>query len=164
MIEFDIKTIKERALGRVRIEDTRKFRNGKRYYEASYKDANVTHTARVLHDERDGVLPLIAKASKALEKARRAFYSFPEDKVRWIAKRGDGVVCVAQEEDMQGNKSDSHGLMPVICPQDIPERYRPLVMEWMIGQGAPVVDGVTAIYLSDFNRWLRMQFVDEVGG
>lgn len=162
MIKFDIKTIRGRSLGKVQIDHTQKHRNGKRYYEASYKDKHTTHKARVLHKESDGVLPLISKASKALEKVRREFYSFPEDKVRWVAKRGDGIVCVAQEEDMQGNKSDSHGLMPVICQCDIPERYRPFVMDWMRGQGCPVVDGVTAIYLSDFNRWLRMQFVDEL--
>ena len=163
MIEFDIKTIKNRSQGKVKVTETHIRRNGKQYYDVEYTDNNVTHKSRVLHKYDDGVLTLISKATKAVERARRTFYTFPKEKVRWVAKRDDGVVCVAFEEDMSGNKSDSHGLMPVIMPADIPKRYCKFVMKWMIGQGCPVAfEGVTCIYLHDFNRWLKMQFVDTV--
>jgi len=162
MIEFDIRTVGDRSLGRVKITETRKYRNKKRYYEVEYTDKNTTHRTRVLQRYEDGVLTLISKAAKAVERVRRKFYHFPPERVTWVAKRSDGIVCVAQEEDMAGKKSDSHGLMPVVFPEDIPERYKEALMGWLTGQAGPVVRGKPASYLSDVNRWLAKNFVDTV--
>ena len=162
MIEFDIKTIGDRSLGTVTITETRKYRNEKRYYDVEYKDRYTIHKARVLQKYEDGVLTLISNATKAVERVRRDFYAFPRDKVAWAAKRNDGPVCVSQEEDMQGNKSDSHGLMPVVFPEDIPERYRKFALDFLAGGAGPSINGRGAIYLHDLNRWLGKQFVDTV--
>lgn len=159
MIEFDIKTVGGRTLGKVVVTETRKYRNGKRYYDVEYTDQNTTHKARVLQAYHDGALVLIAKASKAIEKVRRAFYAFPPDIVTYRARQEDGAVCTCSEEDMAGNKTGMYGgAMPIVRPEDIPERYRGFVMEWMTGQGSP--EG--GIYLHDFNRWLGKQFVETV--
>jgi hypothetical protein len=162
MIEFDIRTVNNRSLGKVKITQTQRYRKNKRYYDVEYMDKYTTHNARVLQAYEDGALTLITKATKAVEKVRRQFYHFPPELVRWIAKRGDGVVCVSEEEDMSGNKSDSHGLMPVIMPEDIPLRYRDAALKFLSGGAGPSVNGKCGIYLHDFNRWLGKQFVDTV--
>ena len=166
MITFDIKTIKNRSLGKVMITEIQKWRNGKQYYDVEYKDKYTIHKARVLQKREDGVLTLIYKATKAAEKARREFYAFPHEKVRVIANRGRGGVCIYQEEDMNGVKSSSsfsfYRMIYAIMPEDIPERYSEIVMKWMFGQGCPVIDDKLAIYLSDFNRWRKLQFLEEV--
>jgi len=142
-----------RKIGTMEIGNGRMLKNGRYRYEVLYKAHDKEWKAKVSHRRSEGALKLIQKGCSAVAKQIKAFYSMPEDKIRYMSGPEE-CPTFWNEHDEAGNETGKlRNPWAGVKESDIPERYKAEMFEALGVGTCGILEGESLIYLSDIERF-----------